>query len=135
MFTLVKCVIILIDHLTFATPDGLEKRTQNISLCLPSFLPSFLPSVFCCRAGSGYPSAVSPHCPFCSCLLECYVVTVHGQIMKHLRSFSASSLFTHHSAFMVKIAQMLLVISNNVVTNCCCCLLRCEGLAATWSRT
>ena len=24
---------------------------------------------------------VSPHRPFCSCLLECYIVTVHGQIM------------------------------------------------------
>ena len=63
-------------------------------------LPSFLPSVFCCRAGSGYPSTVSPHRPFCSCLLECYVVTVHNQIMfKHLRLSSAFSPFTQHSTF------------------------------------
>jgi len=64
-----------------------------------TFRQHLFSSVFCCRAGSGYPSTVSPHHPFCSCLLECCIVTVHGQIMKHLQSPSTSSPFTQQSSF------------------------------------
>jgi len=51
---------------------------DNATVLTYGLSSSFLPLVFCCRAGSAYPSTVSPHRPFCSCLLECYVVTVHG---------------------------------------------------------
>ena len=72
---------------------------RNVTPVKCTSLAITLSSVFCCRAGSGYPSTVSPYRPFCSCLLECCIITVHSQIMKHLHSPSTSSPFTQHSSF------------------------------------
>ena len=106
-------------------------KTLNVINKHHYFIPSFLPSVFCCIAGYGYPSTVSPHRPFCSCLLECYVVTVHGQIMKHLRSPSASSLFTQHFTF--KNPYQKTVMSQHVTYPCFCCHISFNRLLSSFT--